>query len=1822
MPKPAGRKKKRKRGQKLGRQDVARSPDGGVLSPRSPSSESSSDVTSCSDLRARTAAEKLEALAASIEESCPVVHEKVKKRKKRTAAKVLGALPEHAETQLYEVITIDSLYPRSIRILNYGWLDASQDLLASIATVQEPPEAAAQSASTLHFGPVFEREVDCVKYRVTLTAVPSNPLGQSDHVPGTSGVAELDVTYPPSYPEALPRLELRFSFILPSSIATILCQDISALLQQESVVLQPERIIPICERVVAVLADWQASDSALWEQMQSRRTEKEHAEAVAAAYSASSASDGPGHRDALLAADDRGRRTSFRRAQAFSDRDEEEGTASSSEQPCMPSDDQDRTRRLRVEYPGGRTRTSSLLNHLASVGENSSAEYRDDLQEASTERRASGRTGSLEKEIQRECRRRPFWDILDIQAPVHYADADASPFYRVSRTGRRRRRRHHYTLDGTKRRPEMLEGGGENVRAKSDVDEEPQSEPLSEESRLAAAAVARTPSAPKETGPQRKLSRYTKDFEELTVLGTSTRQVVSKVRHRIDCNLYAVKRIAWPSISATSSNWRGSQGSLHRLAQSSLGLEEETSPGAGRCSVGLDPLSQNTRRAVAFSSELYRRVMLAVSRLSHLQHENIARVFQGWVQRVFPDERKHLPFLQSSSGHEPGTPEHNVPHGVSDRVLCVQMEFCPGPTLRSLIDAGKLGQREYRRVWDIFRQLLDVIVTLHGDQLYHRALHPGNVFVDAVDQTTIKVGDFGLANLIWREAAVFYGSHWDTEHDPCPNLASSTFFPEPSGSYLPPDFFRASLLPAAGQPTPLLRKSSGTPCVPPQLIDEKCDLFALGLILFEMLAPPFTSKEKRFQALHAITSRSWTEAEVAALVGSSPAATLIFMLTDPDPMGRPSASEMLFNEALGVPTAVPKSLMKQFLHRLRSTATSESATVLPLLFFRTLDAPTSDRFFDGARAPIASQLSPKPLCFGTESSYPLWGLDFDQPEVPCHRPKRPNGGVSSSGAFFHYLLSSLGLDGALLPIAVARDFVWQTVERVFLAAGAQMADLGSLRLSVARCDCGSQLSDDPLHVPTDGTARASSSTDRPNVVTSDTLMVCWRSAMGHLLSKERQPGGCVVTQRPFVLLDMAGALVTLATDLTYLLAAFCASLVADGRGFGKSPLIPASDVPPCFRLYAIRSVHHEGPFFSSLGTSSDLPPAVASSKEPTARLRAVYSVAVALNIALRDSLWDTCSMQLNLLVLQAEHILSVLDAVLPLNPYIAGSVEVVWSHTDLLRYLMVDVCRIFDADRLSLLDVYIRLLGLPKEATMLRYLLFLCPPEDISAATALGQRITLSEVDQASIDAVVQEEPSCVRTLKLWRVLAKEFRNLVKCLTCCQWGDCCASHRVAKPRQSMSRAVRCKELIIASHHHLAMPEFREVFDAAVIRVGAAFGALDEHAPPALSRGAAPPFDSTLTTELLRNLTLVESTFHICRDFDTTDSRDCAMETSIASIPFIFDVTLNYDRCAYNTIDGLVFHAFVSTEGDNNTTKKKQFCVASGGRHDAFIGRHLTYRTGYSVPGRFSAKASSGPKTSQGLGKDRLDAIVAQFRRSVHGHMHPSPLSFLNRLRAPITDVLQSGSNAASGSMMAFASEIDLERLAEQTLAVEYARATTITPTDQSSRTHAPPRRVLEHLTPSAVIIAQKHRHEIEGFRLLAKMTRKLHLRTALRVCPIWDLAKFRERLLGHTASLFCLVVLQPKTTVGRHRHDETTTSTLDMAPLSPRLPSGTDDGVLYRVEFFAADPAYMALCVPQQLLRGTGKHLGTTTTRNVVKTVETDHEVLQIISHVVQRLLR
>ncbi|GAB1301339.1 Interferon-induced, double-stranded RNA-activated protein kinase [Apodemus speciosus] len=137
--------------------------------------------------------------------------------------------------------------------------------------------------------------------------------------------------------------------------------------------------------------------------------------------------------------------------------------------------------------------------------------------------------------------------------------------------------------------------------------------------------------------------------------------------------------------------------------------------------------------------------------------------------------------------------------GCKTRCLFIQMEFCDEGTLEQWMEKRSRNKVDRALILELYEQIVTGVDYIHSKGLIHRDLKPGNIFL--VDEKHIKIGDFGLATALDND----------------------------------------------GKPR---TESTGTPqyMSPEQLSSEQygkeVDIFALGLILAELLHVCFTYTEK------------------------------------------------------------------------------------------------------------------------------------------------------------------------------------------------------------------------------------------------------------------------------------------------------------------------------------------------------------------------------------------------------------------------------------------------------------------------------------------------------------------------------------------------------------------------------------------------------------------------------------------------------------------------------------------------------------------------------------------------------------------------------------------------------------------------------------------------------------------------------------------------------------------------------------------------------------------------------------------------------------------
>ncbi|XP_043367456.1 interferon-induced, double-stranded RNA-activated protein kinase isoform X3 [Dermochelys coriacea] len=123
------------------------------------------------------------------------------------------------------------------------------------------------------------------------------------------------------------------------------------------------------------------------------------------------------------------------------------------------------------------------------------------------------------------------------------------------------------------------------------------------------------------------------------------------------------------------------------------------------------------------------KVQREVQALAELAHENIIRYYTSWTGKDFLNS-------DNSSSLSRSRPD----------LLCdclfIQMEFCEKGTLDGWIDE-KRGKENYQNESLIkFRQIVKGVEYIHSKGFIHRDLKPLNIFIS--HENKIKIGDFGL----------------------------------------------------------------------------------------------------------------------------------------------------------------------------------------------------------------------------------------------------------------------------------------------------------------------------------------------------------------------------------------------------------------------------------------------------------------------------------------------------------------------------------------------------------------------------------------------------------------------------------------------------------------------------------------------------------------------------------------------------------------------------------------------------------------------------------------------------------------------------------------------------------------------------------------------------------------------------------------------------------------------------------------------------------------------------------------------------------------------
>uniref|UniRef100_A0A803KTE7 non-specific serine/threonine protein kinase n=1 Tax=Chenopodium quinoa TaxID=63459 RepID=A0A803KTE7_CHEQI len=290
------------------------------------------------------------------------------------------------------------------------------------------------------------------------------------------------------------------------------------------------------------------------------------------------------------------------------------------------------------------------------------------------------------------------------------------------------------------------------------------------------------------------------------------------------------------------------------------------------------------------------RILREVATLARLQHQHVVRYYQAWIESRVAGNLEDSMWgsktgRSSSFSCMGGSLSDTI--GQEDMIespyLYIQMEYCPR-TLRQLFDSYRHFDKEL--AWHLFRQIVEGLGHIHAQGIIHRDLTPNNIFFDA--RNDIKIGDFGLAKFLKLEQLdqeTTFPS--DARHAPGVSIDGTGQI----GTY----FYTAPEI------------EQGWP-----KIDEKADMYSLGVVFFELWHPFGTAMER-----HIVLSDLKQKGELpAAWVAVFPEqASLLRLLMSPIPADRPSAVELLQD---AFPPRMEYELLDNFL---RTMQTSEDTSV-------------------------------------------------------------------------------------------------------------------------------------------------------------------------------------------------------------------------------------------------------------------------------------------------------------------------------------------------------------------------------------------------------------------------------------------------------------------------------------------------------------------------------------------------------------------------------------------------------------------------------------------------------------------------------------------------------------------------------------------------------------------------------------------------------------------------------------------------------------------------------------------------------------------------------
>ncbi|XP_022915570.1 interferon-induced, double-stranded RNA-activated protein kinase-like [Onthophagus taurus] len=208
--------------------------------------------------------------------------------------------------------------------------------------------------------------------------------------------------------------------------------------------------------------------------------------------------------------------------------------------------------------------------------------------------------------------------------------------------------------------------------------------------------------------------------------------------------------------------------------------------------------------------------------LKALNHPNIVRYFDSWLERTPSDFcYDHYYYYNCNKS------SCNLTKAVASRCNCcpvnphsndmkifffIQMELCLTGSLKDWL-FFTAPNRVKADSLDVFRQIVDGVAYIHSKNLIHRDLKPCNIFFSL--NGVVKIGDFGLVTSMDN-----HGNNEELDN----SIEQSHTRGAGTQLYMSPEVYYT------------------------KTYDNKADIFALGMILYELMVP-YSNEEDRTRGL-------------------------------------------------------------------------------------------------------------------------------------------------------------------------------------------------------------------------------------------------------------------------------------------------------------------------------------------------------------------------------------------------------------------------------------------------------------------------------------------------------------------------------------------------------------------------------------------------------------------------------------------------------------------------------------------------------------------------------------------------------------------------------------------------------------------------------------------------------------------------------------------------------------------------------------------------------------------------------------------------------------